>query len=273
MQIIDDGQYINVVRGSIDSSSGYDVRLSNGTVVKCEVIVFATGWIPDSMSLFRESDRSIYGIPTRTDQLSDGTAAYWKDMDSMGDVEIRNIYPWLPKDVAEDADTTQYRLFRTIVPPELAAKNDRSLIFLGHCGNAQTPMFAEVSALWGIAYLEGLLETGSCEGRLGNLDGMNEDVAIVNAYMRKRYRGKGKFSIPIAPTEIQTFVDKLVSDLGLRTDRKVKNSSNRGWFGIKAWIEEWFTPYLPVDYRGIIDEFLALKEGEMKKTGGGIGST
>jgi len=49
-------------------------------------------------------------------------------------------------------------------------------------GNSQAPSHAEVSALWGVAYLEELLPDGSCGGLLGNEEGMDKDVVYDNVY-------------------------------------------------------------------------------------------
>jgi dimethylaniline monooxygenase (N-oxide forming) len=77
---------------------------------------------------------------------------------------------------------------------------------------------------------------------------MEADVAKVNDWMARRYGARGRGD-PEIVLEVQTFLDELMKDLGLRVQRK-----NRGFFGP---LVEWFVPYEPSDYKGIIEEFLA----------------
>jgi hypothetical protein len=48
----------------------------------------------------------------------------------------------------------------------LVEKNDRSLVYLGLVTNTQTPIYAEVSALWGVSWMEGLLDISKSKEEL-----------------------------------------------------------------------------------------------------------
>jgi hypothetical protein len=76
-------------------------------------------------------------------------------------------------------------------------------------GNSQVPGYAEVSALWGVAYLENLLQDGSCDRLLRGEEGMDKDVANMTMFIAKRYPGKYH---PLAPVEIQSYID--INDAG-----------------------------------------------------------
>lgn len=55
----------------------------------------------------------------------------------------------------------------------------------------------------------------------------------------------------------QKYIDTLMRDLGLNPYRK------------KTLVEEWFTPYRPRDYRGLVEEYLAsnrLRRGQEEKS-------
>lgn len=44
-----------------------------------------------------------------------------------------------------------------------------------NAGNSQVPSYAEVSALWGIAYLEKMLPDVFCDGLWGDEEGLDRD--------------------------------------------------------------------------------------------------
>jgi hypothetical protein len=89
---------------------------------------------------------------------------------------------------------------------------------------------------------------------LGIKEEMDRDVANMTAFMARRYPGRFH---PLAPVEIQSYIDRMMQDLGLRVDRKrMGREWEEGWFGIKGWMREWFYPYVSIDYKGIVQEFL-----------------
>jgi hypothetical protein len=45
-----------------------------------------------------------------------------------------------------------------MVPSSLVEKNDRSLIFTGLMANVQTTIYTEVAVLWGISWMENMLD-------------------------------------------------------------------------------------------------------------------
>ncbi|MCJ1283792.1 hypothetical protein MMC26_003123 [Xylographa opegraphella] len=167
---------------------------------------------------------------------------------------VLDLYPALrdPPRQPPPRKTTSYRLFRTMVSPKLAAAHGYSLIFIGLVSNNQVSMHAEISALWAIAYLTGKLAQAPVGVLLDDAGKMNVDVAAMTTFMKKRYLGRK--DIPDAAMEIQDYVDLMMRDMGLRADRKSMKAPPT-WLGYQAWKAEWFTPYLPRDYSGIIAEF------------------
>jgi hypothetical protein len=68
--------------------------------------------------------------------------------------------------------------------------------------NSQVLSYAEVAALWGVAYLENLLPECSCDGVLGDEEGMDRDIDNMTILIAKRYHDKCR---PLAPVEIQSY--------------------------------------------------------------------
>lgn len=113
---------------------------------------------------------------------------------------------------------------------------------------------AEVESLWGVAYLEDLPFIPEVQSVLGDKEEMEREVSkgIGMGYLRFRDRG----AMVVDGGEVsQLFVDRLVRDLGLRTDRKVLDvERGRGWWWEKWW-RECTEAYFAGDYRGLIGEY------------------
>lgn len=76
-------------------------------------------------------------------------------------------------------------------------------------------------------------------------------MALVNAWMKSRYLRKG-VEEPLNLNE-QAFFDVLLGELGLNAKRK---KGFKGLGGMDRWFWEWFAPYRPRDYEGIVEEFM-----------------
>lgn len=101
-----------------------------------------------------------------------------------------------------------------MIPPKLAAQHDRSIVFLGNVANTQTTFMAEISSLWTIAYLEGLLPDNDLTG---NRETVDKEIALTNTFVKRRYPGRK--NMPVAVLEIYDWMDIMLKDLGVRTDR------------------------------------------------------
>ena len=268
MELINEEKLVHIYRASISFISEAEIELSTGEKISSDAIVFCTSWNIGCDSLFDPSEGAELGVSVPLDSLSEEYSSCWQKLDTVAEKFVLDSFPLLqtaPKiGTARASPPIQYRCFRTIAPNSLAAKHDRSLIYLGMLGNSQVPSHAEVSALWGVAYLENLLPDGTCDGLLGDEEGMDKDVANMTMFMAKRYPDRYH---PLAPVEIQSYLDITMRDLGLRTDRKrVGREAEEGFLGIKGWAREWFEAYRAGDYKGIVQEYLSARaaggEGE-----------
>jgi len=265
--IIDEGKMVKVSRASIKSMKDC---FSDGSTVETDAIIFATGWQNASNPLFSPDLANELGLPVPCASLSELESGHWQDLDVAADKQVLEAYPMLanppPQIKSVPRTETQLRQLRTIVPPKLARRGDRSIVFLGQLNNTQNFYFAETSALWAVAYLSRLLPVDSFSG---HFDDMSKEIALHNAFMRWRYPGWK--NTPYAVLEIRDWIDATLRDMGIRMDRnrfrwEKENPGKWTLWGWRPWVAEWFEPYEPVAYRGIVDElFEHVKEREEKR--------
>jgi hypothetical protein len=246
-QELNTGNMMTVHRASITSMSGSTVILSNDVVLSSDAAVFATGWDYNS-PLFSPADAIELGTTAPLQEQSPETAAYWENLAAEADKEVLAKLPILgnpPEHFEREVNHTPYRLYRHILPSSLAAKDDRSLIFLGLLASIATSFYSEIAALWGVAWMEGLLNPAKTK------EEMDYDIAVVNKWCERRYLGRGR-SRQIASAEIQDVMDLLMQDMGLEVLRKGN------------FLSETFVPPRPQDYKGIVRELL---DKNQNKTG------
>ncbi|XMA18642.1 hypothetical protein WAI453_011433 [Rhynchosporium graminicola] len=258
IKLIDEGDLVSVTRENLVTAYGKTITLSNGDKLSTDAIVFCTGWDPTFPSLFSPSLAAELGIPVDPSHLSSKVASYWKTLDALAESNIDSLNPMLanpPSNIhIPKSAKTPYRLYRTMVPPSLAASGDISIVILGNYAGGRIQQSAEINSLWAVAYLLDLLPART-KRVLQDKERMNRDIAHVEAFRKKRYLNM--FPYRLAIFEAPEYEDAIMCDLGLRADRKAMRVPKgwRGWFGWKAWTQEWFGSYLAEDYRGIVWEF------------------
>ncbi|KAH7319020.1 flavin-binding monooxygenase-like protein-like protein [Rhexocercosporidium sp. MPI-PUGE-AT-0058] len=266
LNMVADGELINVHRASVSKLSKRNAHLSDGQIIPCDAAIFATGWKMNQPGIFDPDLLPELGLPIPTEQQSSHEARRWNRLDDVAESHLRNLFPTLahppPEVVSYDkrhcgpATTTPFRLFRNIVPPSLAARNERSLIVLGLLISTNLPTYAEVSSLWGVAYLENLPFCPAMTKTLTNVSEMEKDISLLQAYGNLRYRNPSAHFLDGSEL-IQDFTDTLMRDLGLEPERKRKAAEKKWWeLRIVGLVKEWFSPYRGIDYLGLVDEYL-----------------
>lgn len=248
IEYLHDENKLQVVRAGVTHLSSTGVHLTTGATIAADAVVYATGW-EKSPAFFSSEDAIDLGLPGPLSQESVETAKEWKTLDSAAEVYVKATFPALtnPPDFNLPAPCkTPYRLYRNIIPPNFAARDDRSIAFTGMLVTSQTAFYSELSALYAIAYMEDLLPDP-----LPNAQDMKQDVATVNAWMKARYLNKG-VEEPLNLSE-QTLFDQMCRELGIKVHRK---KGLRWAFGSDLWFWEWFAPYRARDYSGFVDELL-----------------
>jgi dimethylaniline monooxygenase (N-oxide forming) len=263
MDLIAVDELIHIHRASITSMSECKITLSNEGTLDSDAVVFATGWKLNQPTFFPTPLLPDLGLPCKISEQHPATQNHWSALDAASETQVCSLFPMLaspPAEIVEydkahtrEVTTTPFRLFRNMVPPTLAVKDERDIIFLGTLINTALPTYAEISSLWGIAYLEHLPFAPTTTNLLSSLEEMEKEISLLNNFGWLRFRDKSANYLD-GSIEIQSFMDLLVRDLGLETRRKKKKQ--RGCFGMKGWWSEWFKPYVGEDYRGLVAEYL-----------------
>ncbi|KAL9613791.1 MAG: hypothetical protein Q9167_001682 [Letrouitia subvulpina] len=222
-----------VHRTNIQSFTDDKVNLLNGANLPTDYVILCTGWT-HNLGTFKDDLREKYGLPSKAD-----FSIKWQKLDAQAEDKVNSILPILsnpPDTVVPSTERRPWRLYRRLISPSMSAQGDRSIFFPGQIHSVYTPLVAEFQALWGVAWMLGRLNPPSQAE-------MEEEVAVWNAWTRKRYLEQGRkhaYSI----YDYLAYIDCLAKDLGIKTARK----SNP--------ISEMFTSYRPSDYDGLIDEYL-----------------
>uniref|UniRef100_A0A8H7K9T4 FAD/NAD(P)-binding domain-containing protein n=1 Tax=Bionectria ochroleuca TaxID=29856 RepID=A0A8H7K9T4_BIOOC len=232
---------LNVIRSEVESLSHVNVvNLKNGISVQTDMVIACIGFEKPYRPFDRELRKELGLAYDEVD------AARWAELDAQASHRVDELLPMLkeyaPATSSVDVKTEAVlhgpnRHYRRLIPLKLAASGDRSICFPGLVHVIVTPTISEFQALWNAAYMLNLLE-------LPTLDEMEMEVAVFNAWVRKRHLEMGqKHSYCIF--DYLSYIDTLAGDLGIKTARKSNPFS------------EAFVRYKPSDYRGLIDEFLA----------------
>src|SRR5579859_2619119 len=127
-----------------------------------------------------------------------------------------------------------FRLYRFMIP---ASHEINDIGFAGMLMTISTPIVAQIQALWLTAYLEGSLDVKESSAD------MKSEAVLHSQFLKWRYPSSFASSYPSFAFDTLSYFDLLLADLGLRSSRKA------GMFS------EWFNPYGPEDYRGLVDEW------------------
>ncbi|RYP20501.1 hypothetical protein DL765_002746 [Monosporascus sp. GIB2] len=234
---------LNVVRSEVESLSHTDVvNLKNGISIQSDMVIACTGFEKPYRPFSRELRVELGLTYDKADALK------WARLIEKAEAKVNELLPMLknpPAASSVEVHTESIlhgpnRHYRRLIPLKTAAANDRSICFPGLVHVIFTPTISEFQALWNAAYMLGKMQ-------LPSIEEMEMEVAVFNAWGRKRYLEMGqKHSYCIF--DYLSYIDTLAKDLGVKTKRKSNPFS------------EAFVRYKPRDYRGLIDEFLAAQK-------------
>ena len=270
---------IKVHLADIERLSPKTVHLSNGSSLPADALIFSTGW---------KHRTSIDFLPHGSDAEL-GLPYSGKD-DALVEKADHEILTRFPRLAAQPPDNTQYkpyhgddakeafnqpyRLYHFMVPP--AYINDRSIAYVGMIQTIHTTLVAQAQVLWLTAYFSGRLMrdhpisggsimNGNGNGHLTTAASNNKpktaaarspssppafdkeairwETVLHTRFGRWRYPGGYGKRYPDVAFDGIPYIDMLLRDLGVR------------WYRKQGWWQEWFHPYEPKDYEGLVDEW------------------
>ncbi|KAH0165362.1 dimethylaniline monooxygenase (N-oxide forming), partial [Aureobasidium melanogenum] len=219
------------------------VLLSDGTNLKTDALVCATGWKarPPITFLPQGLDAAL-GLPGN----STATPSSSNDF-ATADTEILSRFPRLRDqpstpipggDTTADATTLPFTLYRFMAPSSTPF-NQPSIAFAGMITTISTSLCASLQALWITAYLSSSLTRVP-----SSPESASQSAILHSRFGRWRYSCGYGGRFPDFVFDAVPYLDMLCKDLGLQNRRKGT-----------LW-KEVFEAYGPEDYKGIVEEWM-----------------
>ncbi|KAI0526590.1 FAD/NAD(P)-binding domain-containing protein [Xylaria bambusicola] len=265
------GQIV-IHHADVVSLGGGTAQLSDGSNLRVDALVCCTGWNCTPPIKFEpEGISEEIGLPRKV-------KSYQKDLDGQRDQDLRSwvhaqirarcaqlgfvprrtlpedgesqarhsLYPKFHsnKTIALDDSEAPYRLYRFIVPASPRFLKLRNIGFIGMHRSVHAVIVAQAQALWLAAFFE--------DGLREKLDSqvVYREAVLHTEYerlRRPRESGGSGASFPDLVFDSIPYTDLLLEDLGLEILRK------------RTLWENIVQPHLPVDYRGLVEEWRAEK--------------
>ncbi|GMG07316.1 unnamed protein product [Aspergillus oryzae] len=239
---------VKVHIADIERLQPYKVVLSNGgDMLDTRALILCTGWkVSPGIRFLPDGTEQEMGFPWAADPIDQELVRQAR----------KDIYTRLPmlhsgperrtyhtKDVEGQTHTNEtilhpFRLARFIVPPGLW--DDHCIAFLGTITTFNTPLVAEVQALWALVYLNHGSELH--HHHQGKESIINETALHTEFCALRSPAGHGVRTADFV-FEIMPYLDLLLGDLGLKTARK------------GSWWKNLFVPHQPKDYAGLVEEW------------------
>lgn len=222
------------------------VHLTNGDLLKADVLICGTGW-KDTPQIAFVSEKEL-GLPGHLPLSA-------KPYIAKADCAILEAFPKLQNqppsrkskltnEDAKEAIPEPYRLYRFMIPP--AFIDSRTLAFSVAYRSPATTFIAQTQALWITAFFDNNVPALDSDSEATSGRVLYETV-LHTQFGKWRYSKGFGARFPELWFDCLPYVDLLLKDIDVPNQRK----SN--------WWAERFTPYMPVDYIGIVDDYLALK--------------
>ncbi|OAA64023.1 Flavin monooxygenase-like protein [Cordyceps fumosorosea ARSEF 2679] len=224
---------IRVHIGQIDHMERNTVVLADGTRLPTDLVVCSTGWRKESPIRFDSLGPHKFGLDVPDAELA--------KLNVKADEDVLRMFPRLrnqPQLRFTPPTGEPLRLYRFMVPSSHVAA--RSIAFAGAVSSINTAVCATAQGHWIAAFLSGRLD------RLASTpDEISDEIMLHTQWGRWRYPCGYGASLPDFVFEGLPYVDMLLRDLGLENNRK------------KGWFAEMTTPYLPKDFKGLVEEWKA----------------
>ncbi|KAI6781161.1 Flavin monooxygenase-like protein [Emericellopsis cladophorae] len=232
---------VKVHVGQIDHIEPKTVVLADGTRLAADAMVCSTGWKKESTIQFQGLKDNSFGLDCTPGQL--------RALNDKADKDVLTQFPRLA-----DQPTLKFtpkageplRYYRFMVPSGHVFK--RNIAFSGAVSTVSTSTCATIQGHWIAAYLANQLDrapTTQAE--------ITEEIMLHTQWGKWRFPCGYGANLPDFVFEGLPYVDMLLRDLGLNSHRK------------GSWWRELTSPYLPRDFRGLVEEWKHMHDEPLKK--------
>ena len=221
-----------------------NVHLSNGNKLEADVLICGTGW-KDTPQINFVTEREL-GLPghlplSAQPYIAKADSTILKNCPKLqNQPPSRKTKPMT--EITEEITPEPYRLYRFMVPP--AFVDSRTLAFVGAYRSPATTFIAQTQALWTTAFFDNQIPELE-RGFKANSDRILYETVLHTQFGKWRYSKGFGARFPELWFDCLPYVDLLLKDVGVPNRRKT------------SWWAECFTPYMPADYVGIVDDYMA----------------
>lgn len=231
---------VKVHVGQIDHLEPKKVVLANGTVLDADVMICSTGWKKESTIKFRGLKDPNFGL--------DCTAGELRALNDKADRDVLTQFPRLadqPQLRFTPKTGEPLRFYRFMVPSTHVF--DRTIAFSGAVSTVSTSTCATIQGHWIAAYLSNQLDRMATTHKE-----ITEEIMLHTQWGKWRFPCGYGASLPDFVFEGLPYVDMLLHDMGLSSHRK------------GGWWRELTSPYMPRDFKGLVEEWRDLHDEPQK---------
>jgi hypothetical protein len=247
---------ISIHIADVASLSDSTVHLSDGSALKADTFICCTGWkvVPPIKFLPPEMALDL-GLPSESTEndilMQKADHKILANISSLREGPKRTL-PISTDPILVDAQRCQkpgspYQLYRFVVPYEKRFLDHRNIAFVGAHLAINAVMVAQAQALWITAFFRG--EIQHLKPSNVNYEAVRYETILHSEYEKIRHPpgagGRGA-RCPDLVFDGLSYIDLLFNDLGMKIFRK-----DTRW-------KEIFHRYMPIDYQGLVREWMEL---------------
>lgn len=236
--------------------SGSTVHLSNGSALKADTFICCTGWkvVPPIKFLTAETALDL-GLPAES--TKNDIFMQKADYQILANISSLREGPKRTLPISRDPilvdpkrchkSSSPYQLYRFVVPYEKRFLEHRNIAFIGAHLAINAVMVAQAQALWITAFFRG--EIQHLKPANINYEAVRYETVLHSQYEKIRHppeAGGCGTRCPDLVFDGLSYIDLLLNDLGMKIFRK-----HTQW-------EEIFHRYMPIDYQGLVREWIEL---------------
>lgn len=240
----------------VASLSDSTVHLSDGSALRADTFICCTGWkvVPPIKFLPPEVALDL-GLPAESTEndilMQKADHKIVANISSLREGPKRTL-PISTDPILVDANrrkkpSSPYQLYRFVVPYEKRFLDDRNIAFVGAHLAINAVMVAQAQALWITVFFRG--EIQHLKPSNVNYEAVRYETILHSEYEKLRHPpeagGSGK-RCPDLVFDGLSYIDLLFNDLGMKIFRK-----DTRWTEI-------FHRYMPIDYEGLVREWIEL---------------